>query len=49
LWKGGKLLLKEKVADPIEVAKIALFFTSYLSDHMTGEHLLATGGDVMSQ
>lgn len=41
--------ITQKVADPIEVAKVALFFASYLSDHVTGEHLLATGGDVMSQ
>ena len=32
-----------------DVADVALFFASELSRHITGEHILVTGGDIMSQ
>ncbi len=34
---------------PADIANIALFFASDLSNFVTGEHLLATGGDTMAQ
>jgi len=36
-------------AKPEDIARVALFFASYLSDHVTGEHIMATAGDIMSQ
>ncbi len=38
-----------RIAEPEDIARVALFFASSLSDHVTGEHLLATGGGVMGQ
>jgi len=34
---------------PKDIADVALFFASDLSNFVTGEHLLATGGDTMAQ
>jgi 3-oxoacyl-[acyl-carrier protein] reductase len=39
----------KRVGDPQDIGRVALFLASHLSDFMTGEHLLATGGDTMSQ
>jgi NAD(P)-dependent dehydrogenase (short-subunit alcohol dehydrogenase family) len=39
----------QRVGEPEDVGRVALFLASHLSDFMTGEHLLVTGGDVMSQ
>lgn len=38
-----------KVGYPEDIGRVALFLACYLSDHVTGEHILATGGDLMSQ
>jgi NAD(P)-dependent dehydrogenase (short-subunit alcohol dehydrogenase family) len=38
-----------RVGEPEDVGRVALFLASHLSDFMTGEHLLVTGGDIMSQ
>jgi NAD(P)-dependent dehydrogenase (short-subunit alcohol dehydrogenase family) len=39
----------KRIARPEDIARVALFFASSLSDHVTGEHILATAGDIMSQ
>ncbi len=39
----------KRMAQPEDIARIVLFFASQLSDHVTGEHLLANAGDIMSQ
>jgi NAD(P)-dependent dehydrogenase (short-subunit alcohol dehydrogenase family) len=39
----------KKIAQPEDIARVALFFASRLSDHVTGEHIMATAGDIMSQ
>ena len=39
----------KRVGEPEDVGRVALFLASHLSDFMTGEHLLVTGGDIMSQ
>jgi NAD(P)-dependent dehydrogenase (short-subunit alcohol dehydrogenase family) len=39
----------KKIATPEDVARIALFFASHLSDHITGEHIMANAGDIMNQ
>jgi NAD(P)-dependent dehydrogenase (short-subunit alcohol dehydrogenase family) len=36
-----------RIAEPEDIAQVALFFASPLSDWVTGEHLLATGGNIM--
>ena len=38
-----------RVGEPEDVGRVALFLASHLSDFVTGEHLLVTGGDIMSQ
>jgi NAD(P)-dependent dehydrogenase (short-subunit alcohol dehydrogenase family) len=38
-----------RVGEPEDIGRVAVFLASRLSDFMTGEHLLVTGGDVMSQ
>ena len=38
-----------RIAEPDDVARVALFLASSLSDHITGEHLVVNGGDAMSQ
>ena len=45
----ANLAALKKVAEPLDIARVALFLASPLSDHVTGEHLLVTGGDIMSQ
>jgi 3-oxoacyl-[acyl-carrier protein] reductase len=39
----------KRIARPEDIARIALFLSCHLSDHITGEHILATAGDIMSQ
>jgi 2-hydroxycyclohexanecarboxyl-CoA dehydrogenase len=39
----------KRVGEPEDVGRVALFLASHLSDFLTGEHLLVTGGDIMSQ
>jgi NAD(P)-dependent dehydrogenase (short-subunit alcohol dehydrogenase family) len=39
----------KRVGEPEDVARVALFLACHLSDFVTGEHLLVTGGDIMSQ
>jgi len=39
----------KRVGKPQDVGRVALFLACPLSDFMTGEHLLVTGGDIMSQ
>jgi NAD(P)-dependent dehydrogenase (short-subunit alcohol dehydrogenase family) len=39
----------KRVGQPEDIGRVALFLASHLSDFMTGEHLLVTGGDIMSQ
>jgi 2-dehydro-3-deoxy-D-gluconate 5-dehydrogenase len=39
----------KRVGEPQDIGRVALFLASHLSDFMTGEHLLVTGGDIMSQ
>ena len=38
-----------RIAEPDDVARAALFLASRLSDHITGEHLVVNGGDILSQ
>ncbi len=38
-----------RIAEPLDVARVALFLASSLSDHITGEHVVVTGGATMSQ
>jgi len=39
----------KKIAKPTDIGNVVLFLASYLSDHITGEHILVTAGEVMSQ
>jgi len=39
----------KRVGEPEDVGRVALFLACHLSDFLTGEHLLVTGGDIMSQ
>jgi NAD(P)-dependent dehydrogenase (short-subunit alcohol dehydrogenase family) len=39
----------KRVGEPADVGRVALFLACHLSDFITGEHLLVTGGDIMSQ
>jgi NAD(P)-dependent dehydrogenase (short-subunit alcohol dehydrogenase family) len=39
----------KRVGAPEDIGRVALFLASHLSDFVTGEHLLVTGGDIMSQ
>jgi NAD(P)-dependent dehydrogenase (short-subunit alcohol dehydrogenase family) len=39
----------KRIGQPEDIGRVALFLASHLSDFITGEHLLATGGDIMSQ
>ncbi|MBN1837865.1 MAG: SDR family oxidoreductase [Spirochaetales bacterium] len=38
-----------RIAEPLDVARAALFLASGLSDHITGERIVVTGGSTMSQ
>jgi 3-oxoacyl-[acyl-carrier protein] reductase len=38
-----------RIARPEDIARVVLFLSCYLSDHVTGERILATAGGVMSQ
>jgi NAD(P)-dependent dehydrogenase (short-subunit alcohol dehydrogenase family) len=38
-----------RIGQPEDIGRAALFLASHLSDFVTGEHLLVTGGDIMSQ
>jgi NAD(P)-dependent dehydrogenase (short-subunit alcohol dehydrogenase family) len=37
-----------RIGEPLDVARTVLFLASHLSDHVTGEHIVVNGGDVMS-
>jgi 3-oxoacyl-[acyl-carrier protein] reductase len=37
-----------RIGEPLDVARVTLFLASSLSDHVTGEHIVVNGGDVMS-
>lgn len=39
----------KRIAKPTDLGNVVLFLSSYLSDHITGEHLVVTAGEVMSQ
>ena len=39
----------KRVGEPEDMGRVALFLACHLSDFITGEHLLVTGGDIMSQ
>jgi NAD(P)-dependent dehydrogenase (short-subunit alcohol dehydrogenase family) len=39
----------KRVGEPEDVGRVALFLACHLSDFITGEHVLVTGGDIMSQ
>lgn len=39
----------KRIASPQDIGKVALFFASHLSDHITGEVVLATAGDGMGE
>lgn len=39
----------KRIGKPEDIAKVALFLVSSLSDFITGEQILVTGGDSMSQ
>jgi NAD(P)-dependent dehydrogenase (short-subunit alcohol dehydrogenase family) len=45
----AQLAALRRVGEPEDIGRVALFLASHLSDFMTGEHLLVTGGDIMSQ
>jgi NAD(P)-dependent dehydrogenase (short-subunit alcohol dehydrogenase family) len=47
--EDAELAALKRLGQPEDVANVALFLASHLSDHVTGEHLLVTGGDIMSQ
>lgn len=46
-WAAAAAL--RKVGYPEDIGRVALFLACYLSDHVTGEHILVTGGDTISQ
>ena len=39
----------KRIAKPIDIANVILFLSSYLSDHITGEIILVTGGGLMGE
>lgn len=39
----------KRIAKPKDIGNVALFLASHLSDHITGEHLVVSAGEVMSQ
>ena len=39
----------KKIALPIDIAKVAVFLASEYSDHITGESLIVSGGELMTQ
>jgi NAD(P)-dependent dehydrogenase (short-subunit alcohol dehydrogenase family) len=45
----AELAALKRVGEPEDVGRVALFLACHLSDFLTGEHLLVTGGDIMSQ
>jgi len=57
LFEGNRDLEREtieatplrRIAEPLDVARAALFLAGSLSGHITGEHLLVSGGATMSQ
>jgi NAD(P)-dependent dehydrogenase (short-subunit alcohol dehydrogenase family) len=45
----AELAALKRVGEPEDIGRVALFLACHLSDFITGEHLLVTGGDIMSQ
>jgi NAD(P)-dependent dehydrogenase (short-subunit alcohol dehydrogenase family) len=45
----AQLAALKRIGQPEDIGRVALFLACHLSDFMTGEHLLVTGGDIMSQ
>jgi NAD(P)-dependent dehydrogenase (short-subunit alcohol dehydrogenase family) len=45
----AQLAALKRVGQPEDIGRVALFLACHLSDFMTGERLLVTGGDIMSQ
>jgi enoyl-[acyl-carrier-protein] reductase (NADH) len=39
----------KRITRPEDIARVAVFFACSLSDHVTGEILLATAGDMMGE
>ena len=47
IWKNKNCL--NRLGQPIDQAKVALFLASDLSDHITGESISVSAGEVMRQ
>ncbi len=45
----ARMTALKRIGEPEDIGRVALFLASHLSDFMTGERLLVTGGDIMSQ
>lgn len=39
----------KRIAKPTDIGNVVLFLASHLSDHITGEHIVVTAGEIMSQ
>jgi NAD(P)-dependent dehydrogenase (short-subunit alcohol dehydrogenase family) len=39
----------KRIGQPEDIGRVAVFLASHLSDFVTGEHILVTGGDIISQ
>ncbi len=39
----------KRLGKPRDIARVALFLASYLSDHITGEGIVVSAGEMMSQ
>lgn len=47
--EDAELAALGRLGKPEDVARVALFFASELSNHVTGERIMVTGGDIMTQ
>jgi NAD(P)-dependent dehydrogenase (short-subunit alcohol dehydrogenase family) len=47
--EDAELAALGRLGKPEDVARVALFFASELSSHVTGERIMVTGGDIMTQ
>lgn len=45
----AELAALKRLGTPEDVAGVALFLASHLSNHVTGERIMVTGGDIMTQ